>query len=211
MTAALVAVLLTAAGCATTDDAPASPAPTATDSPAASPTASPSPTPSPGEDPSQEPGDATSEGPGGPAFEDPANVVTAEPTAAGAGLTVTDVRAATHDGFDRVVFDLGGAGAPGWRVEYVDDALDDGSGLPVEVAGGAVLQVRISGVGLPMDTGVEEYAGDVVTLPGGAVRQVVYRFMFEGYATAFLGVDEPRPFRVFALQDPARVVVDIER
>ena len=36
----------------------------------------------------------------------------------GNGLGLTGVRVAHHPGFDRVVFDLGGNGTPGWRVEY---------------------------------------------------------------------------------------------
>lgn len=145
-------------------------------------------------------------------FEEPGTVAEADP-GAGTLLSVTDVRAASHDTFDRVVFDLAGSGdgAPGWRVEYVDEALDDGSGLPVDVTGDAVLQVRISGTGIPADTGVEEYGGDPVTLSGGAVQEVVYRFVFEGYTTAFVGVDEQRPFRVFTLTNPTRLVVDVEK
>jgi len=142
-------------------------------------------------------------------FEGGTGQATAEPGGS-AMLTVTDVRVGAHDGYDRVVFDLDGEGTPGWRVEYVDEALDDGSGNPVEVDGDAVLQVAITGTAMPMDSGVTEYSGDPVDGPGTSVDQVVYRFVFEGITTAFVGVDgEPRPFRVFALEDPARVVVDV--
>ncbi|GAA4734978.1 hypothetical protein GCM10023216_29650 [Isoptericola chiayiensis] len=152
--------------------------------------------PSPGDEP-EEP------------FEGGTGQATAEPGGS-AMLTVTDVRVGAHDGYDRVVFDLDGEGTPGWRVEYVDEALDDGSGNPVEVDGDAVLQVAITGTAMPMDSGVTEYSGDPVDGPGTSVDQVVYRFVFEGITTAFVGVDgEPRPFRVFALEDPARVVVDV--
>lgn len=136
---------------------------------------------------------------------------TAEPGGA-AVLTVTDLRVGTHEGYDRVVFDLGGSGTPGWRVEYVDEALDDGSGNPVAVDGDVILQVVISGTAMPTDSGVEEYDGGTVDPDDTeAVEQVVYRFWFEGYTTAFVGVDgERKPFRVFSLTDPARVVVDVQ-
>ncbi len=130
--------------------------------------------------------------------------------AAGSLLTVTNIRIARHDTFDRVVFDLSGTGTPGWRVEYVDAALDDGSGLPVDVHGDHVLQVRISGTGIPADTGVDEFSGGPLTFDGDGVEQVVYRYTFEGYATAFIGTDDRTPFRVFTLTDPTRVVVDVE-
>ncbi|WP_402469019.1 AMIN-like domain-containing (lipo)protein [Isoptericola aurantiacus] len=152
--------------------------------------------------------DAASDEPDEP-FEGGTALAEAEP-GDGAMLTVTDVRAAAHDGYDRVVFELDGEGTPGWRVEYVDEALDDGSGNPVEVDGDAVLQVVLTGTAMPMDSGVTEYGGDPVDGPGTSIDQVVYRFVFEGQTTAFVGVDgEPRPFRVFGLDDPARVVVDV--
>ena len=47
-------------------------------------------------------------------------------------------------------------------------------------------------------------------LSGTAIQEVVSRFVFEGYSPAFVGVAEQRPFRVFTLQDPLRLVVDVE-
>ncbi|MCK9793021.1 hypothetical protein M1843_04585 [Isoptericola sp. 4D.3] len=136
---------------------------------------------------------------------------TAGPSA-DAALVVTDVRVAPHDGFDRVVLDLAGEGTPGWDVGYVDEPVDDGSGEPVDVDGDAALRVRLSGMAMPgEDPQITEYDGATVDPEGTAsVEEVVYRFWFEGYTTAFVGVGEPGlPFRVFALEDPARVVVDV--
>jgi len=143
-------------------------------------------------------------------FPDVAAAATQEQSP-GAMLTVRDIRVGAHDGYDRVVFELGGTGSPGWRVEYVGEAIDDPSGLPVELAGGAALQVVLLGMGYPMDTGVTEWAGGSVTLAGStSVRQVVFRGTFEGQTQAFVGVaDAGTPFRVFALTDPVRVVVDV--
>lgn len=138
--------------------------------------------------------------------------VTADPSA-DAALVVTDVRVSRHDGFDRVVLDLEGEGAPGWDVGYEDAPADDGSGEPVRVDGDGVLRVRLSGMAMPgEDPDVTEYDGATIDPEGTeAVEEVVYRFWFEGYTTAYVGVDEPGlPFRVFALEDPARVVVDVQ-
>jgi hypothetical protein len=125
-------------------------------------------------------------------------------------LTVTDVRLGEHAAYDRVVFDLEGTGTPGWRVGYVEEALNPGRGDEVDVDGDAVLQVEITGTAMPMDSGVEEYSGDPVDGPGESIEEVVYRFVFEGTTTAFVGVDgEPRPFRVLVPSDPTRLVVDV--
>lgn len=139
----------------------------------------------------------------------------AEPTGAGdTFLTVTDIRTGVHTGFDRVVFDLDGTGTgtPGWDVRYVPEALDDGSGHHVDVDGDAILQVRISGTAAPTDSGVPG-ADRTPIRPSDteAVEEVVYRTWFEGYSTAFVGVDDgERPFRVFLLTDPTRVVLDVQ-
>jgi len=150
----------------------------------------------------------------GPTFSANTRPDTAEPQGAGATfLSVTDIRVAEHDGYDRIVFDLAGRGSgkPGWRVEYVDRATDDGSGLPVAVDGDAILRVSLSGTATPTDSGVEEYSGDRIQPGTEAVDEIVYRYWFEGYTTAFIGVDETqRPFRVFLLENPTRVVLDIQ-
>jgi hypothetical protein len=126
-------------------------------------------------------------------------------------VTVTDIRTGRHDGFDRVVFEVGGTGTPGWDVRYVDVATSQGRGDVVEVAGEAVLQVTVTGAGYPYDTGVEEYAGPD-PLPGqgtATVTEVVFDATFEGTTVAFVGTRAEAPFRVYALQDPARVVVEV--
>ena len=134
----------------------------------------------------------------------------AEPS--GGPLTVTQVRVARQDGFDRVVLELAGQqpGVPGWRVAYEDDPRRDGSGDPVEVTGGAVLVVRVLGAGYPFDTGQQE--AESVSVPGDTevVQEVELGSVFEGQYEAFVGVREPAPFRVTRLTDPTRVVIDID-
>ena len=56
---------------------------------------------------------------------------------------LTDVRAAAHDGYDRLVFQFRN-GLPGYDVRYVDrPVVADGSGDEVAVDGGAVLLIRM--------------------------------------------------------------------
>lgn len=162
-----------------------------------------------------EPAATATEAAPGPPFSANTKPDTADATGEGETfLSVTDVRAARHDGYDRVVFDLDGKGSgkPGWRVEYVDKATDDGSGHAVEVDGDAILRVSLSGTAAPTDSGVEEFAGDrIEPADTETIDEIVYRYWFEGYTTAFIGVDETEhPFRVFLLENPTRVVVDIQ-
>jgi hypothetical protein len=126
-------------------------------------------------------------------------------------VTVTDLRIGRHDGFDRVVFETGGTGTPGWDVRYVDQATSQGSGDPVDVAGDAVLQVSITGAGYPFETGAEEYSGPSPLAVAGTevVREVVFDATYEGTTVAFVGTTAQTPFRVYALENPGRVVVEV--
>lgn len=209
--AAVVAALLALTACAGDDgdDGTTSGSPS-TVSPAPSPSTSPEPSSSAGatDAPSgSTDDDGSTTAPPFPANTDPD---TSEPSA-GAALTVTDVRVGRHDGFDRVVFELGGTGTPGWRVEYVPEAIEDGKGDVIAVDGDGTLQVMISGSGYPMDTGVSEYAGPnpLRVAEADEVEEVVLRGVFEGNTQAFIGTDEVSPFRVYALTDPTRVVVEV--
>lgn len=193
----LAALLL--AACGGGDD----PTLTAGSTSPAPPVASPAPSAGPTGEPVEEPT-------GPPAEPGSTELSTGEPE--GGPLTVTEVRVARQDGYDRVVFELDGdaGGAPGWRVEYVDDPRRDGSGEPVDIDGEAVLVVAISGAGYPFDTGREE--ATAATVPGDleVVTDVELGAVFEGTYEAFIGLSAERPFRVTRLADPARIVVDVE-
>jgi hypothetical protein len=181
--------------------------------PAASPTSSASPEPglSPPA-PTGSPSDAEADAPTGgePQFRADRSPDTATGERAGNGLSVVDVRVGEHEGFDRVVFELGGEGTAGWRVQYDDDPRTEGEGAPVELDGDATLTVVLDGIGYPFEVGVEEYAGPRRFAPAlSSVREVQLNGVFEGYFDAYVGVAEERPFRVFRLDSPQRVVVDV--
>lgn len=129
-----------------------------------------------------------------------------------AALTVTDIRIGHHEGYDRVVYEFGGKGAPGWSVEYVDKAIQDGSGNDLPVKGTSIMQVLINGSAYPFDSGVTEYAGpDPLSDPSApAVAEVHLATLFEGTTQSFIGTNAERPaFRVTALANPTRLVIDI--
>ena len=130
---------------------------------------------------------------------------------------IYQVRAATHQGCDRVVFDLNGLGRVGYLVRYVPTVHADPSDQPIRVAGGAALQVTIQApdfresghqpLRTPWQLG-QRLLGAQTTL-----REVRFAGSFEHVTTFAVGVRSQRPFRVLVLPDPAnhvtRVVVDI--
>jgi LysM repeat protein len=142
----------------------------------------------------------------------PANLETDTGTASDdAALSPVDVRFGVHEDFDRVVVDLTGTGTPGWTVEYTEAPTAQGSGQPVDVAGDAVLAVRIDGVVMPTEDGAEEWQGPERLAPqsAGVVQEVVHGTIFEGVQTLYIGLESQEPFRAFDLQEPTRLVIDI--
>ena len=157
--------------------------------------------------PAEASGDGSADAPPFPADVEPDTAA----ASADASVTVSDIRIGRHDGFDRVVFEVGGTGTPGWDVQYVDAASSQGSGEPIDVAGDAVLQVTLTGAGYPYDTGVEEFSpSGPVTGPGTeVVTEAVFDATFEGTTVTFVGTTGRTPFRVYLLEGPTRVVVEV--
>jgi hypothetical protein len=132
----------------------------------------------------------------------------AEPSG-GWDLVFTDVRVDELDGFDRIVLEFTGTGVPGWSAGYVDEAVLDGSGRVVTLGGDAILDIYASGTTWP---GSGYYSGPRRVAPanGGHVPELYVAGTFEGYTQVLAGIEGDRvPFRVFALADPARLVVDL--
>ena len=120
--------------------------------------------------------------------------------------TLVGISAAHVGEVDRVVFEFSG-GLPRVRAGYVDELLGDGSGLPVRIAGRAVLRLRFS----PADA--HDADGPTVTgrrafaLPN--VMSAVRAGDFEAVTTYGLGLARRSRFEVSTLRSPARVVVEV--
>lgn len=143
----------------------------------------------------------------------PGNVADSIAVGDGEPVTLTDVRLGTHDGFDRIVFEVAGEGEAGWRVGYTDRPTAQGSGSPVEVPGEATLGITLTHMALPGEApdGEQPWNGPArLTAPGATVlAALVPDTLFEGHFTFFAGLDQERPFAVGLLTSPQRIVVDI--
>jgi hypothetical protein len=145
---------------------------------------------------------------GAPAFTDNVERQSGEGSG-GSDLVLVDVRVAKAAGFDRIVLEFSGTGTPGWVVNYVDEAVVDGSGEAVALGGTAVLDIYASGSTWPAP---DYYRGPSHFTPpeGGEVVDVYVGGTFEGYTQVIAGIDsDPVPFRAFALAAPARLVIDV--
>ncbi|MEO5654344.1 MAG: hypothetical protein ABIP03_15580 [Aquihabitans sp.] len=126
-------------------------------------------------------------------------------------LVFTDVRVGEHETFDRIVLEFSGTGPLGWSVNYVDEAVLEGSGDVVPVGGDTVLVIFAHYNLWPAS---DYYSGPKQFKPqsGGDIKDVFIGGTFEGYTQVFAGIDgDPVPFRVFALTNPSRLVVDVEK
>ncbi len=136
----------------------------------------------------------------------PALTATGAP-AAPAVPTLVGIRAAHHPGFDRVVFEFDGGTPADVRTKYVDTLLADGSGLPVRVAGRAVLRVRFEPAKAHHTSGATVSGRRVFALPN--VMTVVRAGDFESVTTYGIGLAKRTRVSVSTLTNPSRVVVDV--
>ncbi|WP_457187585.1 AMIN-like domain-containing (lipo)protein [Nocardioides sp. P5_E3] len=208
-TLAVAALLLAACGTDTSptsaSDATTSPSPETSETSPGTPSASPSDSPSESPSASAE-SPSPAPAPDGPPFPESTDPQTAEPSGEW-DLQLVDVRVGEHDGFDRVVLELSGTATPGWGVAWSDEAVAEGSGDVVPLEGDHVLTISASGTAMPEPGSFEVPAR---LGPAGAVAEVQVNGWFEGYTQVFAGVEgDERPFRVFTLSDPPRLVVDI--
>ena len=121
-------------------------------------------------------------------------------------LALTGIRAATHEGFTRVVLEFSGEGTPGvWRGAWTDEALEQGRGMPIQVEGQAFLDLVIDGTPMtatanPYPSGTHTRAGDLDVVSDGT---------FEDNTHVVIGSPATRQFQIGFLSNPVRMVIDI--
>ncbi|MFC3849083.1 hypothetical protein ACFORJ_02730 [Corynebacterium hansenii] len=130
----------------------------------------------------------------------------------GSYLGIKDVRIGSHDGFDRIVIEFMGDGAPGYWVRYEDMPTQQGSGKPISISGAHKLAIDVRGTGYPFDFNVDDYPNGPVKPKGTSAISEVRGFgTFEGTTQYVAGIDgERRPFKVFKAKNPTRLIIDIE-
>jgi hypothetical protein len=132
----------------------------------------------------------------------------AAPAGAQSIPTLVDVRAGSHTGSDRVVFEFRGA-VPEHRVQYVDQLVEDGTGDPVSVAGAADLEVVFEGANAHEEDGSPTISPRRFSPGLPAVKEIAQLGDFEAVVSYGIGVDRRRPIEVSTLSNPSRLVIDI--
>lgn len=208
-------LVLLLAACGGGGDGDAAPATTAD-----SPTTEPAPAPEPTE---TETGAATETGPDpdaapeGPPFRTDATAGESSGPTEGSGTSLlSDVRLASHGGFDRLVFEFRPGGVPAYQVDYVRPPITSNpGGSTMSVAGEAFLSIRMEPASSFDASGDLEqvYRGPLRLVGADAGAQIVQDVVrtedFEAVMTWVAGLARRQPFRAFTLTGPPRLVVDV--
>lgn len=203
-----VALGLALAGCSPSSPEEPASSPTATATATEQPTSGATTTPAT-EAPTEEP---TSDPEEPPVDNDwSADPQTVEANNAGTEQVITDFRVGSHDGYDRVVLELSGTDDPGWMINWVQRAHEQGRGEELDLEGPAFLDVNVMWVTYPFDEETEKIAYTGRGLQETGDIRAYFDSIFEGQVHLVIGMDQNRPYRVFTLSDPVRVVIDVQK
>lgn len=127
-------------------------------------------------------------------------------------LVIEDIRAGSHDGFDRLVVELSGAGTPNVLAGYTTDPRQQASGYPLVPAGSAYFDLIIQGVPWTMGLSEADLAkADPAGVAAGGITEIANGGVFEADAQYVVGLNTRRPYHLYLLENPTRVVVDFQK
>lgn len=152
------------------------------------------------------------ETPGG--FSGGTSPVTATPPAGLQQAVLGTIRAAAHEGYDRIVFEFQGAQVPGYTVKLDTKAVNCGSGQDVTsfIGGGSppdgllIVDLRPAAA---HDASGQATAVRELEARLGTIKRAFRTCDFEGVVTYAIGLSGEEPFKVSTLQAPPRLVIDI--
>jgi hypothetical protein len=126
---------------------------------------------------------------------------------------ITDVRAGTHDGYDRVVFEFA-QGLPEFSLDRATPPFtQDATGAPIDVEGSSFLRLTMRGGTKQTEEGTSSYDGPTDFDPGfPTLVDLVEGGDFEAQSTWYLGLSTEACVRVILLTDDGapRLVIDVE-
>ena len=127
-------------------------------------------------------------------------------------LQIEDVRAGSHEGVDRVVVELSGTGTPNVLAGYTADPRQQASGLPLVPGGNAYFELIIQGVPWSMGLSDADLAkADPAGVAAGGIQEIADGGIFEADAQYIVGLNAQRPYNLYLLENPTRVVVDFQK
>jgi hypothetical protein len=129
---------------------------------------------------------------------------------------LVDVRTGSHPGFTRVVWEMDGSdGTPAYQVGYAPGPFVNIGDFTIPVTGTAFLHVIFfpgmrHDITDPDDIILTYLGPEVINVGVGSVQQVVFIEDFEANMEWAIGLTGQQAFKVFTLENPTRLVIDIE-
>ena len=124
--------------------------------------------------------------------------------------TLTQVSATHHYGYDQLVFQFRGGVPAKYSARYVSQVTGDASGLPVNVVGSALLQVRFTPAAGHNEMGIVTYGAIQRSYALPELIQVVNSGDFESVLSFGAGLAQKAPFHLYAQPRLGRVVLDVK-
>ena len=123
-----------------------------------------------------------------------------------------DVELRTRDGYDRVTYTYEEDSIPSYVVESAHAPFSrDPIGTPMDVAGASVYLITIVGGTRQADNGTSTYYGPVNFEPGyEQIAQLIESGDFEATSKWYLGLNGGECLRAFTLNNPTRIVIDVQ-
>jgi hypothetical protein len=124
---------------------------------------------------------------------------------------LTEVRAARHENYDRVVFEFEGAEMPSYHLEYIDKPVRAcGSGEVVPLTGDGWLEIRFEPAAAHTADGRATVANREQSPNLQIIKEMKATCDFEAQVEWVLGVASPNHYRVLELKKPTRLAIDIK-
>jgi hypothetical protein len=125
---------------------------------------------------------------------------------------ITGVRVGEHEGYDRVVFEFD-RGIPQYRIARAEPPLrEDASGRPLDVAGSSFVSIVLTDASRALPDGALTYHGPLDFMPRfDALIELTEGGDFEAVSTWYAGLGAESCVRVTTLEDPSRLVIDVQR
>lgn len=125
--------------------------------------------------------------------------------------TISDIRIATHEDYDRAVLQFQGKEVPAYSVKYLNEPIVEcGSGHSIELAGNHALEIRLAPARGYTDEGKSTINHERRSPDLPVVKEAEISCDFEANFTLVAGIEGRRPFRVQTFENPSRLVVDIQ-
>lgn len=123
---------------------------------------------------------------------------------------LVDVRVGTHAGYDRVVFEFE-EGIPAFTLDRATPPLvEDASGRELDVAGNAFWALVMREASRVRMDGTPAFTDTDFTPNFPKLTELVEGGDFEAVSTWYFGLDSDSCIRVLRLDDPSRLVFDIQ-